>query len=94
MSINETSTFDAILFGGRRVQIFEDVHQTANANLQRDLPITHDPTHIVAKLLTLAGGDVSGLLSNSKLTRLVMVRNSTGNDAIRLLLMSNETKYK
>lgn len=44
--------------------------------------------------LTLAGGDVNGLLLNSRLTNSVICLNSTGNDAIRLQLMSNDTKFK
>lgn len=44
--------------------------------------------------LTLAGGDVSGLLLSSNCTKSVMSRNSTGKVAIRLQLMSNETNFK
>lgn len=43
---------------------------------------------------TLAGGDVNGLFSSSKLTKEVISLNSTGNVAIRLQLMSNETNFR
>lgn len=44
--------------------------------------------------LTLAGGDVNGLLLSSRVTKSVICRSSTGNVAIRLQLKSNETKFK
>lgn len=44
--------------------------------------------------LTLAGGDVNGLLLSSSCTKSVISRNSTGNVAIRLQLMSSETNFK
>ncbi len=44
--------------------------------------------------LTLAGGDVNGLFSNSKLTKEDISLNSTGNVAIRLQLMSSETNCR
>lgn len=46
------------------------------------------------QILTLAGGDVSGLLSKCKLTKFVISRSSTGNVAIRLQLISNETRFR
>lgn len=44
--------------------------------------------------LTLAGGVVKGLFSNSSVTKLVMLRSSTGSTAIRFPLMSSVTKLK
>lgn len=48
---------------------------------------------ISEQMLTLAGGDVNGLLLNSRLTKSVMRRSSTGSVAIRLQLMSSETNF-
>lgn len=44
-------------------------------------------------MLTLAGGDVNGLLLNSRNSRSVMSRSSTGSVAIRLQLTSNDTRF-
>lgn len=44
-------------------------------------------------MLTLAGGDVNGLLLNSSNSRSVMSRSSTGSVAIRLQLTSNDTRF-
>lgn len=44
-------------------------------------------------VLTLAGGDVSGLLLSSRCSKSVINRSSTGNVAIRLQLRSNDTKF-
>lgn len=46
------------------------------------------------QILTLAGGVVNGLLSNSNETRLDIFLNSTGNTEIRLPLMSNDTNCR
>lgn len=48
-------------------------------------------TNKIKNKLTLAGGEVNGLLTNSKSTKDVINLNSTGRVAILLQLMSNET---
>lgn len=91
-----------IFFRCQRIQKFENMHQTTNAKLYtlhkyRRIINKHGASTLIdwiMHLLTLAGGDVNGLPSKCKLTKFVMSRSSTGNVAIRLQLMSNDTKFK